>query len=181
MAVFQLDRAHTNVNFSAKHLMVTNVRGEFLDFDADLDLDEADPTSVERRVPGPDRERRHRLRRPRQPPALRRLLRCRGAIPRWSCAAPGSATSAANDYTVTADVTIRDVTRPVDASTSSSWGSSRAWTGRATSASRPRRRVNRKDWGLDWNVALEAGGWLVGDEIRIDVEVAAQERIAKAA
>ena len=36
-------------------------------------------------------------------------------------------------------------------------------------------RVNRKDWGLDWNVALEAGGWLVGDEIKLDVEVAAQE------
>jgi polyisoprenoid-binding protein YceI len=42
-------------------------------------------------------------------------------------------------------------------------------------------RVNRKDWGLDWNVALEAGGWLVGDEVRLEVEVAIQERVAVAA
>ena len=58
---------------------------------------------------------------------------------------------------------------------SSSWASSRAWTARATPASRPRRKVNRKDWGLDWNVALEAGGWLVGDKIKLDIEVAGQE------
>ena len=45
MADFQLDRAHTDVLFSAKHLMVTNVRGEFPDVDATLDLDEADPTA----------------------------------------------------------------------------------------------------------------------------------------
>jgi len=44
-----------------------------------------------------------------------------------------------------------------------------------------RAKVNRKDWGLDWNVALEAGGWLVGDQIKIDVDVALQESIAIAA
>ncbi len=49
MAVFQLDRAHTNINFSAKHLMVTSVRGEFLDFDATLELDEGRPDAVQRR------------------------------------------------------------------------------------------------------------------------------------
>ena len=44
MATFALDRAHTDIHFSAKHLMVTNVRGSSLDFDATLDLDETDPT-----------------------------------------------------------------------------------------------------------------------------------------
>ena len=38
-----------------------------------------------------------------------------------------------------------------------------------------RAKVNRKDWGLNWNMALEAGGWLVGDEIKLDIEVAADE------
>ena len=42
-------------------------------------------------------------------------------------------------------------------------------------------KVNRKDWGLDWNVALEAGGWLVGDQIKLEVDVALQESIALAA
>jgi polyisoprenoid-binding protein YceI len=42
-------------------------------------------------------------------------------------------------------------------------------------------KVNRKDWDLNWNVALEAGGWLVGDNIKLEVEVAIQEVIAVAA
>ena len=41
--------------------------------------------------------------------------------------------------------------------------------------------VNRKDWGLDWNVALEAGGWLVGDKVKLEVDVAVQEVMAIAA
>ena len=64
---------------------------------------------------------------------------------------------------------------------SSSWASTPAWTAPAGPASAPRTKVNRKDWGLDWNVALEAGGWLVGDQIKIEVEIALQEAIAKAA
>ena len=44
-----------------------------------------------------------------------------------------------------------------------------------------RAKINRKDWGLDWNVALETGGWLVGDEIKLDIDLAFQEAIALAA
>ena len=44
-----------------------------------------------------------------------------------------------------------------------------------------RTKINRKAWGLDWNVALEAGGWLVGDQIKIEADIALQEAIAKAA
>ena len=36
-------------------------------------------------------------------------------------------------------------------------------------------KVNRKDWGLNWNMALEAGGWLVGDDIKLEIDVAADE------
>jgi polyisoprenoid-binding protein YceI len=46
-------------------------------------------------------------------------------------------------------------------------------------------RINRKDWGLSWNVALETGGWLVGDEITIHIEfelmAAARELVATTA
>jgi polyisoprenoid-binding protein YceI len=43
-----------------------------------------------------------------------------------------------------------------------------------------RTTINRKDWGLDWNVALEAGGWLVGEQVTFDIEVAAEEAAAEA-
>jgi polyisoprenoid-binding protein YceI len=38
-----------------------------------------------------------------------------------------------------------------------------------------RAKVNRKDWGLNWNMALEAGGWLVGDDIKLEIDVAGDE------
>ena len=83
-----------------------------------------------------------------------------------------------NDYTVTADVTIRDVTRPVDFEVEF-LGFFPGMDGARHVGFSAKARVNRKDWGLDWNVALEAGGWLVGDEIRLDVEVAAQEPLRR--
>jgi polyisoprenoid-binding protein YceI len=42
-------------------------------------------------------------------------------------------------------------------------------------------KINRKDWGLNWNVALETGGWLVSDEIRISIEVELQQQPEQAA
>jgi polyisoprenoid-binding protein YceI len=68
------------------------------------------------------------------------------------------------------DLTIRDVTREVTLDVEynglikSPWGSSVAGFSAST-------RINRKDWNLTWNVPLEAGGWLVGDVININVDV----------
>ena len=113
MAVFQLDRAHTDVNFSAKHLMVTSVRGEFLDFDATLELDEADPTasSVEFRVRTASIDTGFAAR--------DNHLRSADffdaeTYPEMVVRSTAIRHKRGNDYTVTADVTIRDVTRPVD-------------------------------------------------------------------
>jgi polyisoprenoid-binding protein YceI len=71
---------------------------------------------------------------------------------------------------VTGDLTIRGVTRPVTLEVEAlppviqdPWGNAR----RGVSA---RARVNRKDWGLKWNLAIEAGGVAVGDEVAIEIE-----------
>ena len=97
-----------------------------------------------------------------------------------SCASTAIRHKRGNDYIVTADVTIRDVTRPVDFDVEF-LGFFPAMDGARHAGFSAKAQVNRKDWGLDWNVALEAGGWLVGDEIKLEVEVAAQESIAVAA
>ena len=63
MADIPIDPAHTNINFSAKHLMVTNVRGRVPRLRrGTLELDEADPTASKRGVPRQDGQRRHGLR-----------------------------------------------------------------------------------------------------------------------
>jgi polyisoprenoid-binding protein YceI len=76
----------------------------------------------------------------------------------------------AGDLRVTGDLTIRGVSRPVTLDVEAlppvvkdPWGNSR----RGVTA---RARINRKDWGLTWNVAMEAGGVLVGEDVQIEIE-----------
>ncbi len=79
-----------------------------------------------------------------------------------------------NDYVVTADVTIKDITRSVDFEVES-LGFYSGMDGARRAGLIAKAKVNRKDWGLDWNVALEAGGLLVGDQIKLEVDLAIQE------
>ena len=179
MATFAIDPAHTDVLFSAKHMMVTTVRGTFTDVRGSIDLDEADPTASHAEfviaaasVDTGFGARDNHLDRPTSstPRPIRRSASCRPSIrPRGG-----------NDYVVTADVTIRDVTKSVDFDVEF-LGFYTGMDGARRAGFSARTKVNRKDWGLDWNVALEAGGWLVGDQIKIEAEIALQEAIAKAA
>jgi len=85
-----------------------------------------------------------------------------------------------NDYVVTADVTIKDVTRPVDFDVEF-LGFYPGMDGSRRAGFSAKAKVNRKDWGLNWNVALGAGGLLVGDQIKLEVDVALSQAIALAA
>jgi polyisoprenoid-binding protein YceI len=76
------------------------------------------------------------------------------------------------DYTLHTELTIKGVTRPVDfhlefdGVSADPWGGTRAGFTATT-------EINRKDWGLEWNVALETGGVLVGDKVKIELEIEA--------
>ena len=80
---------------------------------------------------------------------------------------------------VTGDLTIKGVTRPVELDVTV-LGFYRSMKGARRVGFSGSTTINREDWGLTWNVALEAGGWLVGKEIRIDFEVAAEEQAGEA-
>jgi polyisoprenoid-binding protein YceI len=179
MATFAIDPAHTDVLFSAKHMMVTNVRGTFKDVRGTIELDETEPTASSAEI------------------VLKAASLDTGfgardthlksddffAVERYPEIRVVSTAIRAmgrNDFVVTADVTIRDVTRPVDFDVEF-LGFYTGMDGARRAGFGARAKVNRKDWGLDWNVALEAGGWLVGDQIKIEVDVALQEAIAIAA
>ncbi len=85
-----------------------------------------------------------------------------------------------NDFIVTADVTIREITRSVDFEVEF-LGFYPAMDGARRAGFSAKAKVNRMDWDLNWNVALEAGGWLVGEQVKLEVEVAVQQAIAIAA
>jgi polyisoprenoid-binding protein YceI len=179
MATFAIDRAHTDVLFSAKHLMVTNVRGTFTDVAGTIDIDEADPTTSRAEItvkaasvdtgfgPRDTHLRSDDFFAVERYPDIRvvsKAIRPKGGT----------------DYVVTADVTVKDVTKSVDFDVEF-LGFYPAMDGSRRAGFSARAKINRKDWGLDWNVALEAGGWLVGDQIQLDVDLAFQEAIALAA
>jgi polyisoprenoid-binding protein YceI len=179
MATFDIDLAHSQVSFSAKHMMVTTVRGMFHELEGTVDLDEADPTrsSAEFRIKTASVDtafaaRDNHLRSAdffdaeRYPDLIVKSTAVRHSIE--------------NDYVVTADVTIRDITRSVDFDVEF-LGFFSGMDGSRHAGFSARAKVNRKDWDLNWNVALEAGGWLVGDEIKLDVEIAVQQAVAVAA
>ena len=158
MATFAIDPAHTDVLFSAKHMMVTTVRGTFTDVSGSVDTGFG----------------------PRDTHLRSGDFFAAETYPEIRVVSTKIRPTGGNDFVVTADVTIKDVTKPVDFDVAF-LGFYTGMDGSRRAGFSAKAKVNRKDWGLDWNVALEAGGWLVGDQIKLEVDVALQESIALAA
>ena len=78
-----------------------------------------------------------------------------------------------NDYAVTGDLTIRGTTRPVTFDVEF-LGLYQGFQGRRAGF-HATTKLNREDWGLTWNVTLETGGWLVGKEIKLEIDLALDE------
>jgi len=171
MAQFNLDPAHTTAAFSARHMMVTTVRGQFQKASGTLDFDPENPTnaSVEVNIDASslvsgviDRDNHLRS-------ADFLDVETYPNITFKSTQIEPTGNDTAN---IIGDLTIRGVTRPVTikaeylGQTNSPFGDVRAgFSGRT--------KINREDYGLTWNMGLEAGGVLVGKEITIDLDVEA--------
>jgi polyisoprenoid-binding protein YceI len=170
LPAWAIDPAHTDILFSAKHMMVTTVRGKFHDVDGTLSLDETDPTnsSADIRIAaaslntGSDPRDAH-LRSADFFDAER--------YPYITFRSTAVEHVRGDEYRVTGDLTIRQTTRPATFDATFLGFYTGMQGGRRAGIS-ARTKINRKDWGLGWNVALEAGGWLVGEDVTIEVEVA---------
>ncbi|HEX3429233.1 MAG TPA: YceI family protein [Candidatus Limnocylindrales bacterium] len=170
---WRLDPAHTDIAFSAKHMMITTVRGAFADVDGTLEIEESDaPTGRgEIRVKAASINTGFGAR--------DEHLRSAdffdvATYPEIVVRFDGVQPTTTDRYRVNADVTIRDVTRTVPfdveyvgVTTNMKGGRHIAFTAQA--------KIDREAWGLTWNMALEQGGWLVGKEIKLIVEVVADE------
>jgi polyisoprenoid-binding protein YceI len=179
MTTFQIDPAHTEVGFSARHMMVTKVRGKFTDVRGSIDFDEADPTrssaeivigaaSIDTGVGPRDAHLRSAdFLDAEQHPEL--VIRTTSITPKRG-----------GTYSVTADATVRGVTRPVELD-AEVLGFYSSMDGARRVGISARTTINRKDWGLDWNVALETGGWLVSEQVAFDIELALEQVSAAAA
>jgi polyisoprenoid-binding protein YceI len=168
MTTWTLDSAHASVEFSIKHMMITTIRGRFDQLELDVDFDEKVPerSSVVARIPTAsittNQERRDGH------------LRSADFLdvetyPEMLFKSTSIARISPRLFTITGDLTIRDQTHPVTLDAELLGTVPGMQGGRLTAISADA-RIDRKAWGLTWNVPLESGGWLVGDEIRIHIE-----------
>ena len=166
---WKIDPTHSTVEFIGRHLMVSKVRGRFTDVDGAIHItDDPRESSVEVVIATDSLDSRD----PQRDAHLRsdELF----AVDQFPTITFRSTSVRHDDrgWTVTGDLTIRDVTRPVvldvdyAGAVTDPWGGQRAGFSATT-------EVDREDWGLTWNMALEAGGLLVSKRIRIEIEIEA--------
>ncbi|GAP09224.1 uncharacterized conserved protein [Bellilinea caldifistulae] len=166
---WKIDSAHSEINFSVRHLMVSNVRGRFERFSGVVNFDEENPqnSSVEVQIEAASINTRE----PQRDAHLRSpdFLNA-DQFPYLMFKSKRIEVLDDSHGRIIGDLTIRDVTREVvlDVVYNGKVKSPFGFTTAGFSAST---KINRKDWGLVWNVALETGGVLVGEEINIQIEV----------
>jgi polyisoprenoid-binding protein YceI len=175
-STWKTDPTHTDVQFSAKHMMVTTVRGKFHDVDGTVTLDEADPA----RSSGSFTIRAASL----NSGVEQRDGHLRSAdffdaeaYPEITFVSTDIVAKGGSDYTVTGDLAIRGTTKPVTFDVEF-LGHYAGFQGRRAGF-HASTRLNREDWGLTWNVGLEAGGWLVGKEIKLEIDLALDEVVTE--
>lgn len=168
-STWTIDQAHTTVDFEIRHLMISKVRGRFTGVEGAVQLDEENlaDSSVEVRIDAAsidtgEKDRDAHLRSPdffdvERFPAL--SFRSRSVEP----AGDGG-------FRVLGDLTIRDTTREVILNVEDAGRASDPW-GNERAVFRAQTKIDRRDFGLTWNAALESGGVLVGHDVAIVLEV----------
>ena len=164
-----IDSAHSEVYFTVRHMMISNVRGRFEKFSGTVDFDENNPanTTVDVQIEAASLSTRE----PQRDGHLRSAdFLDAEKFPYLTFKSKRVNVIDAQHAELVGDLTIRDITREVildveySGMSQSPWGTTNAGFTAST-------RISRKNWNLNWNVALETGGWLVGDEIKIDLEL----------
>jgi len=166
-----IDPMHTQVEFSAKHMGIMTVKGHFTGVEAAIDFNENDFTasSVEATIDTGTLTTNDE----------RRDGHLKSAdfldveqFPTIAFKSTRIEHAAHDQYKMTGDLTIRNVTRPVTLEVVYS-GQGKDPMGNLHAGFSAHTTINRKDWGLTWNVALETGGLLVGEDIKLALEVEA--------
>ena len=175
-STWNIDLSHSAIHFSVRHMVVSKTRGRFGKFGGRLSFDPKNPTAASVQVTI-------------EPASLdsadgQRDTHLRSAdffnvekFPQASFKSTKVQDLGGDKFKVTGDLTLRGVTRPVvlDASFEGTgkdpWGGERAGFSATTS-------IDRREFGLEWNKALETGGLLVGEKVELTLEVEAIKQAA---
>ena len=168
---WQIDPAHTNVEFTVRHMMISNVKGQFQKTSGTITTNGSDPasamidatidaSSVDTRV---DKRDMHL-----KSPDFLDVAK----YPTITFKSTKVEADGPNKWKVTGDLTLHGVTKPVVLDVESS-GAPVSMGGKTHAGASATTKIKRSDFGLTWNKALEAGGVMVGDEVAISIDVEA--------
>jgi polyisoprenoid-binding protein YceI len=167
---YTLDVSHSRLGFVARHAMVTKVRGQFGAFEGTAHIDEQDPSAskvdLTIQVASVDTGSADRDGHLKSGDFFDVETYPTITFTSTDVKRDGS------DWAVTGDLTIKDVTKPVTIEFEQT-GSARDPFGNLRVGFEGETTINRKDWGLTWNAALETGGVLVSEKIKLEFDVSA--------
>lgn len=167
-AKFELDPSHTVVSFTAPHLMISKVKGRFDKFSGSFDFDEKtmklDNIQVMVKTDSINTNEKDRDKHLRSPEFFDVAK-----FPEMTFKSTKVIYEKDKPDKVEGDLTIRGITKPVTLDIDYNGAITDAWGNRVVSFE-AETKVNRKDFGMVWNKALDKGGVTVGDEIKLEIE-----------
>jgi polyisoprenoid-binding protein YceI len=179
---WQIDPAHSAVEFAVKHMMFTTVRGRFKDVKGTIEVDEQNPerstVNVEIAAASIDTGVADRDAHLRSADFLD--VENHPAITFRSTRVEGATMKEGATFKVAGDLTVRG--KSVEVTLDSTWlGSGKDPWGNIKGGFEATGKIDRREWGLVWNQALETGGILVANDIRIELQVQAVKAVPAAA
>ncbi|MFC9844645.1 YceI family protein [Streptomyces sp. NPDC060223] len=173
---YTLDPAHTTIGFVARHAMVTNVKGSFKDFEGTLHLDGSDPSkstaSIDVKMESVETGSADRDGHLKSADFFKT-----DEFPTMTFRSTKAEALGGDDYRITGDLSILGTTKPLtidlefNGAATDPFGNQRVgFEGKA--------QITRSEWGLSWNAALETGGVLVSDKIKLVFDISAIKNAA---
>ncbi len=170
---WSLDPAHSSIQFKVKHLMIATVTGTFNNFEAAVDSDGEDFTTA-RITFRADANSISTLNDQRDTHLKSADFFDTEKHPKIIFQSTSVTKKSDENYELNGDLTIRGITKPITLDAEFTGMVKDPW-GNQKAGFVVKGKINRKDWGLNWNTALETGGVLVSDEVRINCEVELQK------
>ena len=166
---WEIDASHSNVGFSVRHMMVSNVRGSFGTFTARVDGSPADPSTA--KISATIEVASVDTREPKRDEHLRAADFFDAAkFPRMTFTSTKVEKVSATKAKVTGDLTLRGVTKPVTLDVEYTQPVKNPW-GKTIVGASATGKINRQDFGVSFSKALETGGLLVGDEVTLQLDL----------
>ena len=172
---WDIDPAHSTVEFSVRHMMVTTVKGQFQKVKGTVELDEKDPSkstvevSIETAsIDTREAKRDAHLKSPDFFDAAK--------FPALTFKSTKIEKAGKGKFKITGDLTMHGITKAVVLAVEGPSASIKDPYGRTVRGVMATGKLDRKDWGMTWNKALDSGGFVVSDEVKLDINAELAER-----